>query len=179
MRVITAAALTLLLFALAACSRPTMEGIRLSGTGDSPFRSKASPRSLTPRPRPKGRRSFQVELVPGGVDLVVEAIDASNSDKSDQQLLANSPDEMVRISTTARRSASASSSEGTVTSSANVAIGNVIGRDITIDRGRDPTERARVFVVNRRVYQVITQSPQGSDQSDVVPFLNSFHLLGK
>jgi hypothetical protein len=66
-----------------------------------------------------------------------------------------------------------------VTSSANVAIGNVIGRDITIDRGRDPTERARVFVVNRRVYQVITQSPQGSDQSDVVPFLNSFHLLGK
>jgi hypothetical protein len=166
MRVITAAALTLLLFALAACSRPTWKEYDYPAWGFA-VSFKGQP-SVTDSPASaKGPRSFQVELVQNGVDLVVEAIDASNSDKSDQQLLANIPDEMVQ------------SSEGTVTSSANVAIGNVIGRDITIDRGRDPTERARVFVVNRRVYQVITQSPQGSDQSDVVPFLNSFHLLGK
>ena len=101
------------------------------------------------------------------IDLVVIAIDSQAAGKSDQDLLAEIPDDMVR------------SSGGTVKSLVNANLGTLVGRDITIDHGADPTERARVFVLKGRVYQVITQTPQDGDATVAPKFLDSFHLLAK
>jgi hypothetical protein len=166
MRIITAGALGLSLLALAACSPPQWKEYDYPAWGFG-VSFQAQP-SVTETPgTANAPHSFQAEATQDGVDLVVIAIDSQAAGKSDQALLADIPDEMVR------------SSGGTVKSLVNAAAGTLAGREITIDHGSDPTERARVFVLNGRVYQVITQTPQDSDSTAGAKFLDSFHLLAK
>jgi hypothetical protein len=166
MRIMTAAALTLSLFALAACSKPQWKEYDYPSWGFG-VSFQGQPTVTETPASANGPHSFQAELSQDGVDLVVIAIDSSASGKSDQDLLADIPDEMVR------------SSGGTVKALVNANLGTLVGRDVTIDHGSDPTERARVFVLNGRVYQVITQTPQDADAATATKFLDSFHMLAK
>jgi len=166
MRIITPAVLALSLLALAACSKPQWKeydnpawGFGVSFQGQPTITE--TPASATVP------HSVQAELSQDGIDLVVIAIDSQAAGKSDQDLLADIPDEMVR------------GSGGTVKALVNTNLGTLVGRDITIDHGSDPTERARVFVLHGRVYQVITQTPQDGDATVAPKFLDSFHLLSE
>jgi hypothetical protein len=168
MRIAAAAVLALSLIALTSCSKPKPQpwkeydypawgfaaSFRMAPTVTDTPASASTP------------RSFKLEAVEGATDLVVLVTDASVTDKTDAQLLTAIPQDMVE------------SSGGTVTGHADVASGKVVGRELTIDRGADPTERARVFVANHRIYQVITRLPTGGDAAEVTQFLNAFHLLG-
>ncbi len=166
MRIITAGALSLALLALTACSKPQWKEYDYPAWGFG-VSFQAQP-AVTDTPGTANTpHSFQAQATQDGVNLVVIAIDSQAAGKSDQDLLADIPDEMVR------------GSEGTVKSLVNATSGKLVGRDITIDHGADPTERARVFVLNGRVYQVITQTPQDSDAATATKFLDSFHLLAK
>ena len=166
MRIITAGALGLSLLALTACSKPQWKEYDYPAWGFG-VSFQAQPGVTETPATATAPHSFQAEATQDGVDLVVIAIDSQATGKSDQDLLADIPDEMVR------------SSEGTVKSNVNATAGKLVGREITIDHGADPPERARVFVLNRRVYQVITQTRQDSDAATATKFLDSFHLLAK
>jgi hypothetical protein len=166
MRIITATALGLALFALTACSPPPWKEYDYPAWGFG-VSFQAQPAVTDTPATANSPHSFQAEATQDGVDLVVIAIDSQAAGKSDQDLLADIPDEMVR------------SSGGTVKSLVNTTAGKLAGREITIDHGSDPLERARVFVLNGRVYQVITQTPTDTDAATATKFLDSFHLLAK
>jgi hypothetical protein len=165
MRIITAAAFVLALLALTACSQPPKEYDYPAWGFGVTF--PAPPTVTETAASATSPHSFQAEAQQEGVDLVVIAMDSQALGKSDQDLLAAVPDEMVR------------GSGGTVKSQVDATAGKLAGREITIDHGANPTERARVFVLNGRVYQVITQTPADADAAAATKFLDSFHLLAK
>jgi hypothetical protein len=166
MRIITAGVLALSLLALTACSKPQWKEYDYPAWGFG-VSFQAQPTDTETPGTATAPHSFQAEATQDGVDLVVVAIDSQAAGKSDQDLLADIPDEMVR------------GSGGTVKSLVNTTAGKLAGREITIDHGSDPLERARVFVLNGRVYQVITQTPSDADAAIATKFLDSFHLLAK
>jgi hypothetical protein len=167
MRAFKAAVLTASLLALAACSAPQWKAYNYPAWGFT-VSFKTPPAVTETASTATSPHSIQAEATQDGVHLVVIAIDSQAEGKSDQQLLADIPEDMVR------------SSGGTVRSSVNATADKVAGREITIDHGADPAERARVFVVKGRVYQVVTQTPDGSDNTtDAAQFLDSFHLTGR
>jgi hypothetical protein len=166
MRAYTAAALTASLLSLAACSQPQPKVYNYPAWGFS-VTFKTPPKVTETASTADSPHSIQAEATQDDVDLVVIALDSQTQGKSDEQLLAEVPDEMVR------------GANGTVKSQVNITLGKVAGRDLTIDRGADPTERARVFVVKGRIYQVVTQTPQGTEDTEATQFLNSFHLTGQ
>jgi hypothetical protein len=166
MRIFTAAALAFSLLGLTACTKPWKDyaypawGFRVS------FRTPPEVIDI-PAAKDGSPHTFKVKAVQGERNLVVEVTDASIADKTPDQLLAEIPREMIQ------------SSGGTVVAHANVTNNGVVGRDVTIDRGAQPMERAQVFVADHRVYQVITQTSNGADDKEVADFLASFHLTGK
>ncbi|HLK24582.1 MAG TPA: hypothetical protein VKT30_07980 [Caulobacteraceae bacterium] len=166
MRIATAAMLAASLLVLAGCSKPTWKTYDYPAWGfgvsfqTPPTVTETQASATTPH-------SIQAEAVQDNVHLVVLAMDSQVSGKTDQQLLADLPDEVVQ------------SANGTYKSATNISLGKVPGREILVDRGQDPPERARIFVVNGRVYQVITQTPEGEDDTPATKFLQSFHLLGQ
>ena len=166
MRTITAAVLALSLLALSACSKPQPKEYDYPAWGFGVSFPGAPTVTETPASA-TAPHSMQAEATQDGVDLVAIAMDSQAAGKSDQDLLAAVPDEMVR------------GSGGTVKALVKATSGTLVGSDITIDHGADPTERARVFVLNGRVYQVITQTPQDADATTATKFLDSFHLLAK
>ncbi len=165
MRIITAATLAVSLLGLTACAKPWKESTYPTWGFAASFRVPPTVKDTPPSAKEGTPHMFQVEAVQDGRDLVVAVSDTTNTDKTDQQILTDIPQAMVQ------------SADGTVKAHSNVTLGKVVGRELTIDRGNNPTERARVFVANKKVYQVITQSPQGSDDPEALKFLNSFRLL--
>lgn len=166
MRLIPAAAVVACALLLTSCAKPWKPysypawGFAVSyrdppTVTDTP----ASPKDGTPR-------TFRVEGVQGGRDLVVEVEDASASTKTPAQMLSEVPDEIV------------TSSGGTITAHANVTVDGVTGRDVTIDRGGQPTMRVQVFVANNKLYQLNTQTTTEGDDKEIDQFLASFHFLG-
>jgi hypothetical protein len=166
MRIITAGVLGLSLLALTACSKPQWKEYDYPAWGFG-ISFQAQPAVTDTPATADSPHSFQAEATQDGVDLVVIAMDSQAAGKSDKDLLADIPDEMVR------------GSGGTVKSLVNATAGTLAGREITIDHGSDPLERARVFVLNGRVYQVITQTPSDADAATATKFLDSFHPLAK
>jgi hypothetical protein len=164
MRIVTAAGLAALLVAVSACSKPWKEYSYPAWGFAASFREMPKVTD-TPSGKDGAPASYSVETVQGDRHLVVSVIDTSNSGKTDEQVLRDIPDDIVR------------STGGTVTGHAEVTSAGVAGRELTIDRGNDPTERVRVFAANHRVYQVITETSQGADDPEATKFLTSFRLL--
>ena len=168
MRAVVAAGLAVSLLALAGCSSKPAQWKVYDYPAWGFGVSFKTPPTVTETPASaQSTHSFQAEAQQGEIDLVVIAEDSQAAGKTDAQILADIPDEMV------------SAAQGTYKSSGNVTVGKAAGRDLVIDRGANPTEHARVFVVNGRVYQVITQTPPGDDPADANKFLESFHFLAK
>ena len=164
MRIITAAALAFLLLGLTACTKPLKEYSYPAWGFAVSFRE---PPMVTDTPAAADgtAHTFQVRTVSNDRVLVVTVTDATGSDKTDDQLLSEVPQAAIV------------SSGGTVAGHAAVKAGNVAGREVTIDRGAQPTERLRVFVANKKVYQVIARS--SPDDKEVTAFMDSFRLLGQ
>ena len=166
MRIITATALAFLLLGLTACTKPLKEYSYPTWGFAVSFRE---PPMVTDTPAAKDgtAHTFQVRTVTGDRVLVVTVTDAAGADKTDDQILSEVPQAAIQ------------SSGGTVAGHADVKAGNVVGREVTIDRGAQPTERLRVFVANKKVYQVIARSSEGADDKEVGAFMDSFRLLGQ
>jgi len=166
MRIITAIAVGLSLLALTACSKAPWKAYDYPAFGfgvsfqTQPTVTETASTATTPH-------SIQAEATQDNVHLVAIAIDSQTTGKSDADVLAGIPDQMVR------------ESQGTVKSNTSVTAGKLAGREIVIDHGSDPLERARVFVLNGRIYQLVTQTPSDEDPAVAKTFLDSFHLLAK
>jgi hypothetical protein len=110
--------------------------------------------------------TFLVESSVAGRDDLVNVIDGAGSTKSEDQALSDAP------------AALASYVGGTLGPMTYTATGKVMGREFTIKRPGRPVARARVFVANKHLYQIIAQSPRGPDDPETSSFLDSFRLTG-
>lgn len=165
MRIIIAITLGLSVLALSACSKPQWKEYDYPAFGFGVSFQTQPTVTETPS-TPTTPHSVQAEATQEGVNLVAIAIDPQTTGKSDADVLAGIPDQMVR------------GSQGTVKSNAPVSAGQLAGREIVIDHG-DTTERARVFVLNGRIYQIVARAPSDDEGTVATTFLNSFHLLAK
>jgi hypothetical protein len=109
--------------------------------------------------------TFLIESVLAGRDNLVNVIDGSNSTKSDDQALSDAPGVL------------ATAVSGTLGPISYVATGAVVGREFLINRQGKPASRVRVFVSNKHLYEVISQSSLGPDDPETTAFLDSFRLL--
>jgi hypothetical protein len=106
-----------------------------------------------------------VESVLAGRDNLVNVIDGSGSSKSDDQALSDAPGVL------------ASDVGGTLGPITYAATGSVTGREFLLSRPNKPTARVRVFVSNKHLYELISQSSLGPDDPETTTFLDSFRLL--
>lgn len=126
------------------------------------------PPKVTERPAtPDGSipRNVVVEAVQGGRDMVIMVTDASTTTKSDQQILTEVPEAMAR--------------DGKVGVPTYVAIGQVVGREVTFDKPGQSSELVRIFVANHKLYELTAQSPLGTDDTEVTDFLGRVRLLSQ
>jgi hypothetical protein len=166
MRIVIGAVLAFSLLGLSACTKPWKEYSYPTWGFSASFRIPPTEIDI-PAAKDGSPHTFKVKAVQGERNFVVVVTDATTTDKTDDQLLTEIPREMIQ------------SSGGTVVAHANVTNNGVVGRDVTIDRGAQPMQRAQVFVANHRIYQVITQTSQGADDKEVADFLAAFHITGK
>ncbi len=66
---------------------------------------------------------------------------------------------------------------GKLTSLTYVATGQVMGREMLIDRPGQATRRVRIFMSHRKLYIIGAQSPLGPTDPEVERFMTSFRLL--
>jgi hypothetical protein len=109
--------------------------------------------------------TFLVESGTAGRDELVDVIDGSRSTKSEAQALSDAPATLAQAV------------GGTLGPITYAASGKAIGREFLLNRLGQPASRVRVFVANRKLYEVIVQSPLGPDDSETTAFLDSFRLL--
>jgi hypothetical protein len=165
MRVITSIGLGALLLALTACSVPPLKTYAYPAWGFSVSLRSAptvtqSPASTTGGPS----GGIKVESNAAGRDFLITVADGSASTKSDDQILSEFPQFLAQ--------------GGTLTSQTYVATGAIVGRDVLIDRPGQETQRVRIFVSHRRLYEVSAQSSLGPQDPEVNTFLDSFQLTG-
>jgi hypothetical protein len=165
MRVSTAVLLAASALALTGCTKPWKVYQYPAWNFGVSFRQPPTVTNTPADPKTGAPASFKVETIQGGRDLAVEVDDTSVSGKSDEDLLREIPHDAV------------SDSGGTVAAHSTVTVGKATGPDITIDRGGQGTKRIRVFVINHKAYQLITQSPNSGEDKEVQQFLDSFHFL--
>jgi hypothetical protein len=109
--------------------------------------------------------TFLVESADAGRDELVNVIDGSSSTKSEDQALSDAPATLAKYV------------GGTLGPLTYAATGKVIGREFLLNRPGQQAARVRVFVSNRKLYELIAQSPLGPDDSEAKAFLDSFRLL--
>jgi hypothetical protein len=109
--------------------------------------------------------TFLVESVEGGRDELVNVIDGSASTKSEDQALSDAPLTLAKFV------------GGTLGPMTYAVAGKAVGREFLLDRPGQPASRVRVFVANRKLYELIAQSPLGPDDPETKAFLDSFRLL--
>jgi hypothetical protein len=65
---------------------------------------------------------------------------------------------------------------GTLKGMTNITLGSAPGREFIIDVDRQPSQRVRVFAVNKKLYQVVAVSSKGTDDPESLKFLNAFRI---
>jgi hypothetical protein len=163
MRAISSALLAALMLALAACSVPPLKVYAYPAWGFS-ISLRAQP-TVTETPGANGRPGgIKVEALVAGRDFLVAVADGSASPKSDDEILSEFPQSLA--------------DGGTLTKQTYVATGAVTGREVLIDKPGQETQRVRIFVSHRRLYEVSAQSSLGPTDPEVDEFLDSFQLTG-
>jgi hypothetical protein len=110
--------------------------------------------------------TFLVESNAAGRDFLVLVIDGSRSTKSDDEALNDAPANLAK---------SVNGQLGPIT---YAAVGAVTGREFILNRAGRPAGKVRIFVANKRLYEIIGQSSLGPDESEVGEFFDSFRLTG-
>ena len=90
---------------------------------------------------------FKVESNAAGRDFVVSVADGSASGKSDDEILSQFPQFLAQ--------------GGKLTSQTYVATGAVTGRELLIDKPGQETERVRIFVSHKRLFEVGKEAVAG------------------
>jgi hypothetical protein len=165
MRILGGALLAVSLVALSACAKPWKNTDYPAWNFGISFRETPTVINTPANPKAGSPASIQVRAIQGNRKLMIEVDDTTVSGKSDEDLLRQIPHDAI------------SDAGGTVAAHGDVKSGKVTGKDVTIDTGNGPTKRIRVFVVNHKAYQLITESTQGADDKEVQQFLDSFHFL--
>jgi hypothetical protein len=109
--------------------------------------------------------AFLTESVLAGRDDLVNVIDGSGSTKTEDQALADAPAVLAK------------SVNGTMGPMTYAASGNVTGREFLLTRQGRPVAKVRIFVHNKHLYELISESSLGPDDPEVASFLDSFRLL--
>jgi hypothetical protein len=168
MRIVTTLLLVATIVALSACSAPpplTEHAYPAWGFAVS-FRGPPKETDYPASADGTKAHTFLAESSLAGRDDLVNVIDGSGSNKSDDRALADAPAALASY---------VGGTLGPVTYAATAA--GVMGRDFLINRPGRPAARARVFVANKRLYEVIGQSVLGPDDPENDAFLSSFRLL--
>ena len=170
MRIVSSAVLAAILLAMAACSPPPapLKEYTYPAWGFA-VSLPAEPKVIDIPASADGAHPhrLQIDAPLPGYDFLVSAADGSASTKTDDEVLSQVPDLVAQ------------GAGGTVTSRTYVATGQVVGRDVLIDKPGQTTLRMRVYVSNKHLYQVAAQSTRGPKDPQVEAFLDSFRLLGK
>jgi hypothetical protein len=152
------------MLALAACSVPTAKEYAYPAWGFAvSLRAKPTETASPARVAAGPASGFKVALENAGRAYVVEVADGSASSKTDDQILSEFPQALAQ--------------GGTLNKLTYVATGPVMGREFLIDKPGQATERVRIFVSHRRLYEIAAQSPLGPTDPEVDAFLGSFRLL--
>jgi hypothetical protein len=165
MRFIGSAVLATMLLALTACSVPPLKTYAYPAWGFSISLRSAPAVTLQPATTSGGPAGgIKVESNAAGRDFVVSVADGSASGKSDDEILSQFPQFLAQ--------------GGKLTSQTYVATGAVTGRELLIDKPGQETQRVRIFVSHKRLYEIDAQSSLGPQDSEVTTFLDSFQLTG-
>jgi len=113
----------------------------------------------------KSNHGFVVESVLAGRDNLVNVIDGTGSTKSDDEVLSGTPKKLAGYV------------GGTLGPITYAASGTAMGREFMISRPDHPVTRVRIFVANKHLYEVISQTALGFDDPETVTFLDGFRLL--
>jgi hypothetical protein len=108
-------------------------------------------------------RSMLLETTVDGHDYVVAVSDASAATKSDDDILRQLPQALAQ--------------GGKVSTPTYAATGSVIGREVIVNPPGQRAHRVRMFMANKRLYQVAGSSVRGTSDPDITHFLDSFRLL--
>lgn len=153
--------------ALAACGPPPLKEYTYPAWGFAASFRAAPTETDTPAAADGSQlHMFQAEYNKDGRDFIASATDESTSKQTDDQILAAAP---VTI---------AQNAGATVGAMSNVSAGGVVGRQFQIVHAGQSSARVRVFVADRRLYQVVAASTTANDP-EVKAFLDSFRIIGK
>jgi hypothetical protein len=151
-------------FVLSGCSVTALKAYVYPAWGfAASFRSAPTEAASPPRVAGGPPAGFKVEAFAAGRDLLVSVADGSGSPKSDDEILSEFPQALAQ--------------GGALTSQTYIASGPAVGRELLIDRPGAPTQRVRIFVWQRRLYEVSARSSLGPKDPEVIEFLDSFRLL--
>lgn len=109
--------------------------------------------------------SLIVETTVAGRDFAATAADASASDKTPDQILADAPPLVAK------------GLGGEVTSTTYVATGGVTGREVRFSKDGKPFMVMREYVAQGHLYEIGATSILSLDDPAVKAFLNSFKLI--
>ena len=126
---------------------------------------RAPPRAMDSPADGARAHTLLVESDEAGRAQLVNVIDGSGSAKSEDQALSDAPATLAKAV------------GGTLGPMTYAATGKVVGREFLLERPGQPVSRVRVFVYNKKLYEVIAQSPLGPEDSETRTFLDSFRLL--
>jgi hypothetical protein len=168
MRIIRTTVLAIALAATCACKPiPPLKEYAYPAWGFAvSFRGAPKQTDSPASPDGAARHTLLVESAMFGRDELVNVVDGSGSSKSDEQALSDAP---------ASLAAAAGATLGPITYAAT---GKIMGREFLLNREGRPSARARIFVANKHLYEIVAQSPLGPDDREVSSFLDSFRLLG-
>jgi hypothetical protein len=149
----------------ASCSVPPLKAYAYPAWGFAVSFRAAPTETLSPARTAGGPHGgFKGESALAGRDFLVSVADGSASTMTDDQIMSGFPQALAQ--------------GGKLTSQTYFASGPIVGREVLIDKPSEETQRARIFLFHRLLYEVSAKSSLGPRDAEVTAFLDSFHLLG-
>jgi hypothetical protein len=108
--------------------------------------------------------SFSAQTQNDDMTLIALAADDSASTKTPDQDMSDVAHAM------------AAGVNGSLKGMTPITLGTVPGREFFVVVDRQPDQRVRIFLANKKVYQVVAVSSKGTDDPASLKFLNAFRL---
>ncbi len=157
-------ALTFALVCLSACSKPPTWKEYSYPTWGFSISFKGVP-TTQDNPAARGApHSFQAMTQNDDMTAIALAADNSANKKPDAEAMTEVANNM------------ASGVNGSLKGMHDITLGAVPGKEFYVSVDRQPTQRIRVFIANKRLYQVVAVSSKGVEDPDTLAFLNGFKI---